>query len=172
MRSVLRVFALVLLAGCGLQQSVPVDRPHATQQIKLPEFVDEPEYGTNESIAAPRQKLIYSRNINAVDEILKQDSGVVREEMLKRLSSSQPMSLRLIAAATLVLKNDEEGKKFFITQSKISHDLGDLYVTLNNLAWTSTPAGSYPQLVVGRGSDDRSSAKPNASGPSRCVALP
>lgn len=146
MALLLRLFVLLLLVGCGLQPSATIDSPHATQQIKLPEFVDKPEYGVNEDLSAPRQKLIYRRNGAAMDEILKNDAAVVHEEMVKRLAPTQPMSLRLVAAATLVLTNDEEGKKFFIAQSKIPQNVGDLYVTLNYLAWTATPAGSYPDL--------------------------
>jgi len=70
-------------------------------------------------------------------EILKQDPILVREEMLKRLSPAQPMSLRLLAATVLIFKNDEDGQKFFIAQSRIHKDLGDLYVTFDHLVWTA-----------------------------------
>jgi HEAT repeat protein len=140
MRSVLQVLLFLLLTGCAVPQSQTVSLPHTTQETKLPEFVNEPEYGLNEDIAAPLQKLIYYRNYKAIEEILKHDAAVVREEMLKRLSPDQPMSLRLVAAAVLVLKNDEEGKKFFIAQSKVPQELGDLYVTLNALRWTTDPS--------------------------------
>jgi HEAT repeat protein len=135
MRSVLRLLLLLLLTGCTVPQTANL--PHTTEQTKLPEFVNDPRPGTNEDIAAPLQKLIFDRNYNAMEEILKQDATVVREEMLKRLSPSQPMSLRLIAAAVLVLKNDENGRQFFIVQAKVPQDLGDLYVTLNHLVWSA-----------------------------------
>jgi len=138
MRLVLRVLMFLLLSGCT--QSHTLNLTHRTQQSELPEFVNEPEYGTNEDIAAPLQKLIYYRNYNAIEEILKHDATVVREEMLNRLSPDRPMSLRLIAAAVLVLKNDEEGRRFFIAQSKVPQYLGDLYVTLNALRWTTDPS--------------------------------
>src|SRR6185369_8676785 len=106
MRSVLRVLLLLLLTSCAVPQSQSVNLPHTTQQAKLPEFVNDPQPGINEDLAAPLQKLIYDRNYAAMKDILKQDPAVVREEMLKRLSPAQPMSLRLIAAAVLVLNND------------------------------------------------------------------
>lgn len=134
MALLLRVFALLLLLGFGLPPSGPVDPPHVTQQIKLPEFVNEPDYGTNAPLVAPTQQLILFRNLDAIKEIMKHDSAAVHDEMLRRLSSSQPMSLRLIAAAVLMLKNDEEGRKFFLAQSKVPHDLGDLYVTFTFFA--------------------------------------
>jgi len=130
----LRVLVILLLVGRGLSPSAPIDPRHATQQIKLPEFVNEPDYGTNTDIAAPLQKLILFRNLDAIKEIVKHDSAVVHDEMLRRLSPSQPMSLRLIAAAVLMLKNDEEGRKFFLAQSKVTQGLGDLYVTFNFFA--------------------------------------
>ena len=136
MRSVLQVFVLLLLPGCGIPQSQPVNLPHITQ-IKLPEFVEEAENSGNGNPAAPIQELIFFRNLEEMEEILKQDPDVVREEMLKRLSTTQPMSLRLIAAAVLVLKKDEYGQKFFIGQSSKPNDLGDLYVTFNHLAWSA-----------------------------------
>ena len=137
MRSVLRVLLLLLLTGCAVPQSQSVNLPHTTQQAKLPEFVNDPQPGINEDLAAPLQKLIYDRNYAAMKDILKQDPAVVREEMLKRLSPAQPMSLRLIAAAVLVLNNDENGRQFFIAQSKVPQDLGDLYVTLHHLFWSA-----------------------------------
>lgn len=109
----------------------------ATQQLKLPEFVDDPVYAGNEDIMAPRQKLIFFRNYGAIEEILKYDPAVVREQMRRRLEASQPRSLRFLAAAVLVLKNDDLGKQFFLTHARISEDLGDLYITLKNLALSS-----------------------------------
>jgi HEAT repeat protein len=137
MRSVLRLFLLLLLTSCAVPQSQTANLPHTIQQTKLPEFVNDPQPGINEDLAAPLQKLIFENNYNAMKEILKHDAAVVREEMLKRLSSSQPMSLRLIAAGVLVLKNDENGRQFFIAQAKVPEDLGDLYVTLNHLVWSA-----------------------------------
>jgi HEAT repeat protein len=132
-----RVFVLMLLVGCGLPPSAPIDPPHVTQQTKLPEFVNEPDYNNNASIVAPTQQLILFRNLDAIKEIVKHDSATVHDEMLRRLSPGQPMSLRLIAAAVLMLKNDEEGRKFFLTQSKVPQDLGDLYVTFTFFASTT-----------------------------------
>ena len=137
MRSVLRILLLLLLTACAVPQSQTVNLPHTTQQTKLPEFVNEAKPGINEDLAAPLQKLIFDGNYGAMETILKHDPGVVREEMLKRLSPDQPMSLRLIAAAVLILKNDENGRQFFLTQSKVSQDLGDLYVTLHHLFWSA-----------------------------------
>ena len=37
----------------------------------------------------------------------------------------------------MVLKNEEEGKQFFIAQSKVPHAIGDVYVTFNALAWSA-----------------------------------
>jgi HEAT repeat protein len=108
-----------------------------SQHLKLPEFEDDPVYGVNEDIMAPRQKLIFYRNYDAIKEILKHDPVVVREEMGRRLEASQPISLRLLAAAVLVLKNDDLGKQFFLAHAKTMDDLGDLYVTLKSLAWSS-----------------------------------
>jgi HEAT repeat protein len=124
-----RVFVLMLFVGCGVPPSAPVVPPHKTQQIKLPEFVNEPDYNNNANIVAPTQQLILFRNLDAIKEIVKHDSATVHDEMLRRLSPSQPMSLRLIAAAVLMFKNDEEGRKFFLAQSKVTQDLGNLYVT-------------------------------------------
>jgi len=137
MRAVLRVLLLLLLTGCAVPQSQIASLPYSTQQTKLPEFVNDPQPGINEDFAAPLQKLIYDRNYWAMKDILKQDAAVVREEMLKRLSPAQPMSLRLIAAAVLVVNNDENGRQFFIAQSKDPQDLGDLYVTLHHLFWSA-----------------------------------
>ena len=133
MKSLLCVFVVSLLTGCAISQS----EPRLIPPVNLPAFVDEPEYRPNENLSAPRQKLIFIRNVDAMEEILKHDSAVVRPEMLRRLSQDQPMSLRLIAAAVLVLKNEEEGKQFFIAQSKIPHAIGDVYVTFNALAWSA-----------------------------------
>ena len=128
---------MVLLTGFVLSQSESLNVFHPTQQIKLPEFVDEPAYRGNDSLLAPTQQLIFVRNFEAIKEILKNDSALVRREMRSRLSPDQPMSLRLIAAAVLVLKNDEQGRQFFVDQSKIPQDLGNSYVTLNQLAWSA-----------------------------------
>ena len=95
MRSVLRLFLLLLLTSCAVPQSQTVNLPHTTQQTKLPEFVNDPQAGINEDLAAPLQKLIFENNYNAMKEILKHDAAVVREEMLKRLSSSQPPQLEI-----------------------------------------------------------------------------
>ena len=137
MRSVLRVWLLLLLTGCAVPQSQTVNLRHTTQQTNLPEFVNDPKPGVNEALSAPLQKLIYDRNYDAMKDILTHDPAIVREEMLRRLSPEQPMSLRLIAAAVLVLKNDENGRQFFITQAKVPQDLGDLYVTLHHLFWSA-----------------------------------
>ncbi len=67
-------------------------------------------------------------------EILKRDSTLVREEMIRRLDSSQPMSLNLLAAAVLVFKNADQGKQFFQSQaSVIDNHLDDVYVTLSQI---------------------------------------
>lgn len=130
MRLLLCVFVVSFIVSCGASQS---DLSHTTQQIKLPEFVDDPEYRPNEDIRAPRQKLIYFRNLDAMHEIFRHDATLVRKEMVRRLSPDRPMSLRLIAATVLALKNDEQGKQFFIAQSKIPQGLGDVYVTFDHL---------------------------------------
>jgi HEAT repeat protein len=137
MRLLLGLFLLTLLTGCTFSQSQPPTTSHTPYDLKLPEFVDDPVYGLNEDIAAARQKLIFYRNFDAMEEILKHDSALVRHEMQNRLSPDHPMSLRFIAAAVLVLKDDRLGKQFFIDQSKQPQDLGDLYVTLNHLAWSA-----------------------------------
>src|SRR6266496_2155007 len=126
-----------LLVDCksSASRAAPSFRP--SQHLTLPEFVDDPVYGVNEDIRAPRQKLIFDRNYDAINEILKHDPAVVREEMGRRLEASQPISLRLLAAAVLVLKNDDLGKQFFLVHAKNPNDLGDLYITLKSLAWSS-----------------------------------
>ena len=95
MKSLLCVVVVSLLTGCGSSQS----EPRLTPPVNLPAFVDEPEYRPNEDLGAPNQKLIFIRNFDAMEEILKHDSAVVRPEMQRRLSQDQPMSLRLVAAA-------------------------------------------------------------------------
>lgn len=131
MKSLLWLLVVSLLVGCGVSQS----EPHIIQQVKLPEFVDDAEYRRpNEELAAPRQKLIYFRNLDAMHELFRHDTTLMRQEMVRRLAPDQPMSLRLIAATVLALKNDEQGKQFFIAQSKIPQGLGDVYVTFDHLA--------------------------------------
>ncbi len=167
------VFATVLcagvaLTGCGLSKS---EAPPLSPEVNLPAFVDEPEYGTNEDIAAPRQQRIFNRNFNAMEEILKYDPARVRQEMLKRLSADQPMSLRLIAASVLVLKNDDHGRQFFIAQSKIPQGLGNVYVTFNRLVWSAKPlTGSETDLAWAE--DLMIEALQNRTQVSRQVALP
>ena len=131
MKSLLCVLVVSLLIGCGVSRS----EPHTIQQVKLPEFVDDPDSRRpNEELGAPRQKLIYFRNLDAMHEIFRHDTTLARQEMARRLSPDQPMSLRLIAATVLALKNDEQGKQFFIEQAKIPQGLGDVYVTFDHLA--------------------------------------
>jgi HEAT repeat protein len=131
MKSLLWLLVVSLLVGCGVSQS----EPHIIQQVKLPDFVDDAKYRRpNEELAAPRQKLIYFRNLDAMHELFRHDTTLVRQEMVRRLAPDQPMSLRLIAATVLALKNDEQGKQFFIAQSKIPQGLGDVYVTFDHLA--------------------------------------
>ena len=85
-------------------------------------------------LATPRQELVFDRNYDSIKEILKRDSTHVREEMARRIGSSQPMSLRLLAAAVLVFKNDDQGKQFFQSQAKaIDNHLDDVYVTLSQI---------------------------------------
>ena len=133
----LSLFLLVLLVACNSSAPRVALSFRATQQTKLPEFVDDPVYGGNEDIMAPRQKLIFFRNYDAIQEILKYDPAVVREQMRRRLEASQPRSLRFLAAAVLVLKNDDLGKQFFLAHARSPEDLSDLYITLKNLAWSS-----------------------------------
>ena len=133
--SLLLLTPLFVDCKSSASRAAPSFRP--SQHLTLPEFVDDPVYGVNEDIRAPRQKLIFYRNYDAIKEILKHDPAIVREEMGRRLGASQPISLRLLAAAVLVLKNDDLGKQFFLAHAKSLDDLGDLYVTLKSLAWSS-----------------------------------
>ena len=141
------LFLLTLVAGCGfsrLEASAPLQ---SAQQVNLPEFVDDPVYRANEDIMAPRQKLIFYRNYDAIEEILKHDPAVVREAMSRRLEASQPRSLRLLAAAVLVLEKDNEGRQFFLNQARITEHVGDLYVTFDHIVWaTESLTGSKPDL--------------------------
>ncbi len=132
----LLIFTLAL-AGCGDYQSKAAHEPDQSQQVSLPEFVDDPAHGLNEDFAAPRQKLIYYRNYDAIKDILMRDPSIVRQEMGKRLAATRPISLRLLAAAVLVFEKDERGRQFFVAQAGVTENLGDLYVTLNHVAWSA-----------------------------------
>src|SRR5215207_717997 len=138
--SALSLFMFTLaLAGCGYSQPLATKASEQARPVNLPEFVDDPAYGLNAEIGAPRQQGIYDRNRDAINDILKYDASTVRQEMGLRLVAHGPMSLRLLAAAVLVFVGDERGRQFFIAQSKITENLGDLYVTLNNAAWAAEP---------------------------------
>lgn len=126
-----------LLIDCKNSASKAADSDLRSAQANLPEFADDPVYGPNEDIMAPRQKLIYYRNYDAIKEILKCDPVIVREEMGRRLVRPQPTSLRFLVAAVLVLENDDRGKQFFLTHSGIMNDLGDLYITFSQLVWSA-----------------------------------
>jgi HEAT repeat protein len=137
MKRSLCLFLLILLAGWIIFRPKPASPSVQSQHSKLPEFVDDPERGVNEDLAAPRQKLIYYRNFGAIQELLKIDPAIVGHEMELRLAPSQPMPLRLIAAAVLVFKKDDLGRQFFVAQSKINENLGDVFVTINHIAWST-----------------------------------
>ena len=138
--SSLSLFMFTLaLAGCGCSQPVATQASGQARQVNLPEFVDDPACGLNAEIGAPRQQGIYDRNYDAIKEIHKYDASIVRQEMEKRLVAARPISLRLLAAAVLVLKGDERGRQFFIAQSKSAEHLGDLYITLDKVAWSAEP---------------------------------
>jgi HEAT repeat protein len=135
------------LAGCGFSQPMAAKAPDQAREVNLPEFVDDPVTRLNAEIGAPRQQGIYDRNYDAIKDILTYDASTVRQEMGKRLVAARPISLRLLAAAVLVLEGDERGRQFFIAQSRITENLGDLYVTLDNVAWSAEPrTGSQPDL--------------------------
>jgi HEAT repeat protein len=142
----LLIFTLAL-AGCGFSQPVATQASGQARQVNLPEFVDDPACSLNAETGAPRQQGIYDRNYDAIREIHKYDASTVRQEMGKRLVTSRPLSLRLLAAAVLVLKGDERGRQFFIAQSKSAEHLGDLYITLDKVAWSAEPlTGSEADL--------------------------
>src|SRR5688572_26653232 len=98
--------------GCGSSSLRATQLRTSYQGIELPEFIDDPAPQTNMDLATPRQELVFYRNYGSIKEILKRDSALVREEMAGRAGSSQPMSLRLLAAAVLVFKNADQGKQF------------------------------------------------------------
>jgi HEAT repeat protein len=124
----------VVFSGCGSASIRGTQLPASHQYIELPEFVDDPAPQTNMDLDTPRQKLVFYRNYGSILEILKSDSTHVRKEMVRRADSSQPMSLRLLAAAVLVFKNDPQGKQFFQSQARvIDNHLDDVYVTLSRI---------------------------------------
>lgn len=85
-------------------------------------------------IFTPRQELVFDRNYDSMNEILKCDSTLIREEMARRLGGRQPMSLQFLAAAVLVFENADRGKQFFQLHARmIDNDLDDLYVTLSRI---------------------------------------
>ena len=88
-----------LFSGCGSPSLRATQLRTSYQDIELPEFIDDPAPQTNMDLATPRQELVFYRNYGSIKEILKSDSTRVREEMARRAGSSQPMSLRLLAAA-------------------------------------------------------------------------
>ena len=128
-------FFTLIFNGLGALPLVATELPPASEQtIRLPEFIDDPAPQINMDLATPRQELVYERNYKAIAEILKGDSTLVREEMARRLSSDQPLSLKLLAAAVLVFKNDDLGKQFFQSHARvIGNHLDDLYVTLSHI---------------------------------------
>lgn len=124
----------VVFSGC-VRPSLRATQLRASyQDIELPEFIDDPVPQTNMDLATPRQELVFYRNYDSIKEILKHDSTRVRAEMARRAGSSQPMSLRLLAAAVLVFKNSDQGKQFFQSQARvIDNHLDDVYVTVSQI---------------------------------------
>jgi HEAT repeat protein len=124
----------VVFASCVASSIRPNGLRAGLPQTDLPEFIDDPAHITNMDLSTPRQEMVYERNYGAIIEILKHDSTVVREEMARRLNSKQSMPLKLLAAAVLVLENDDRGKQFLQSQaSVIESELEDVYVTLSEV---------------------------------------
>jgi HEAT repeat protein len=124
----------VVFSGCGSPSFRATQFRTSYQDIELPEFIDDPAPQTNMDLATPRQQLVFYRNYDSIKEILKRDSTRVREEMARRASSSQPIALRLLAAAVLVFTNADQGKQFFQSQARvIDNHLDDVYVTLSQI---------------------------------------
>jgi hypothetical protein len=109
----------VVFSGCGSPSLRATHLRTSYQHVELPEFIDDPAPQMNMDLATPRQQLVFYRNYDSIKEILKRDSTRVREEMARRLGSSQPMALRLLAAAVLVFKNADQGKQFFQSQARV-----------------------------------------------------
>ncbi|HZE71463.1 MAG TPA: HEAT repeat domain-containing protein [Pyrinomonadaceae bacterium] len=124
----------VVFGSCGNSPLRLTKLPTSYQDVKLPDFVDDPAPQTNMDLATPRQQLVFYRNYASIEEILKRDSTLVVEEMARRLSGNQPMSLKLLAAAVLVFKNADKGNQFFQSQVRvIDNHLDDVYVTLSQI---------------------------------------
>jgi len=126
----------VVFGGCSYSSSRATESRASAQDANLPEFIDDatPRPGINVDPDPPRQEVIFSRNYASIKEILRRDSTLVREEMIRRLGSNQPMSLRLLAAAVLVFKNVDQGKRFLQSQAReINNNLDDVYITLSEI---------------------------------------
>lgn len=120
--------------GCVNSPSRPPELRTGRQQQELPEFIDDPARQVNMDLSTPRQELVFDRNYDVIQEILKRDSTLVSEEMVRRLDSSRRVSLKLLAAAVLVFKNNDRGKQFLQSQARvIDNNLDDLYVTLSKI---------------------------------------
>jgi hypothetical protein len=121
MRAGIRTFLSVGIIVQVLLVSPFADRPSVLADevrdsnvlLDIPAFVDNT---TDRGINAPPfehlQEIVWKNNIPALHKIAQLDREAVRKEMIRRVNDEQyPMRLRNLAAAILLVRNDDTGRK-------------------------------------------------------------
>lgn len=111
----MRVSTIVLLIA--LCSSACAQQQQTSQAVSVPEFVDDTRQFVAASMREPLQEYVWANNYKALDTVFKLDWATVRPEMVRRVSDeSYPRRLRNLAAAVLMVRNDDAGRSFFMRQ--------------------------------------------------------
>lgn len=121
----------------------------AQDQTTVPEFVENTRPFMNSSRTEPLQQYILVNNHEALDTTFRLDREAVKLEMRRRVGDeSYPRRLRNLAAAVLVVRNDEVGRNYFRERLQII-DTGivDVYWILGSYAQYGTrETREYPDM--------------------------
>ena len=113
----MRRFSLVLLLVSLSFSACAQHQPPASKAASVPEFVDDTQRFVAASMHEPLQEYVWANNFKALDTAFKLDRETVRLEMMRRASDeSYPRRLRNLAAAVLMVRNDDAGRNYFKQQ--------------------------------------------------------
>ena len=109
------VVGLVCINGCVRQTGGAKSEPKNT--VSVPEFTENTQPFLASHGQEPLQQYIWVNNREALLSIFKLDSESVRREMVRRVSDeTYPLRLRNLAAAVLMVRNENAGRDYFKRQ--------------------------------------------------------